>query len=62
MDQKTKPVYLSKTFWANVIMALAFLLPKEHQLLAMSPDVQAFVFLLVNTILRIVSKDKVTLY
>jgi len=62
MNQASKPIYLSKTFWANAVMSLALILPKDLQPMALSPEVHALLFLVINTALRLISKDKVTLY
>jgi hypothetical protein len=58
---KSKPFYYSKTYWANIIMAGAVILPEQYKPLAMSQEVQAIMFLVVNGILRAVTEDKVTL-
>ncbi len=58
----SKPIYQSKTYWANIIMAGAVLLPEQYRPFAMSPEVQALMFMGVNLILRAVTKDKVSLY
>lgn len=59
MAENVKPFWQSKTFWANLIMGAAAFVPSIQNFV--TPDVTAAVFVLVNVILRFVSKDKVTL-
>jgi hypothetical protein len=61
MNQNVKPIYFSKTFWVNLIMAMSVMIPEQYKPMAMSPEVHAFIFLIVNTVLRLISKDKVTI-
>jgi hypothetical protein len=61
----TKPFYLSKTLWVNVLAALALVLAQ------FSPVVSTFIqtyftelgsgWVVVNSILRIISKDTITI-
>lgn len=61
MNQNVKPIYLSKTFLINLIMAMSVLVPEQYKPMTVSPEVHAFVFLTINTVLRLISKDKVTI-
>lgn len=58
---QSKPFYLSKTYWVNLVMLLVVFIPEQYKPIAMSPEVQALGFAVVNFILRAVTKDKVTL-
>lgn len=59
---KSKNILKSKTFWTNAILVLVVpFIPKEFQGLASDNEVISVVFLLANTILRLISKDKVHL-
>lgn len=57
----SKAFYLSKTYWVNLILACAFLIPEKYRGFAVSPEVQALVFTGINFILRALTKDRVTL-
>ncbi len=58
-----KPIYLSKTFWTNVIMVILLpFMPESIKSYLSSPEALATVFAIVNVVLRLISKDKVTLY
>lgn len=59
MAADSKPFWKSKTFWANTIMGVgAFLPPVRNHL---TPEVAASAITIVNLVLRLISKDKVTL-
>ncbi len=63
MNEVKKPIYLSKTFWTNVILVVALpFLPESIKSLVSSPEALGSIFAIVNVVLRLVSKDKVTLY
>ena len=63
MNENKKPVYLSKTFWTNVILVVALpFLPESLKSLVSSPEALASIFAIINVALRLISKDKVTLY
>lgn len=56
----TKKWYLSKTLWTNFVMGVvAIAVPKVNEVL--TPDVLAGIFMFVNMILRLVTKDKLQL-
>ena len=59
---ETKPSYLSKTNWWSLIVALAAFFPDATVFIAANPDLSMWLFAAVSFVLRMVSKDKVTLY
>ncbi len=59
---ETKPIYLSKTVWANVILAAAAFIPAVNEYLQANPEILGLGFALVNTLLRLITKDKVELF
>lgn len=61
MKQQSKPFYLSKVYWTNILMAGVCLLPEQYRGFALSADVQALAFTGVNLVLRAVTKDNLTL-
>ena len=59
--EQGKSLLQSKTFWTNLVMGLAsFLIPKEYGDM-LSPEILASVFVVVNIVLRLISKDSVQL-
>lgn len=59
MASDSKPFWKSKTFWANLIMGgVAFIPPVQKHL---TPEVAASAITIANVVLRLISKDKVTL-
>lgn len=58
-----KSIFKSKTFWINVLMMLAVVLPDLFNLEAVkvSPEISAFVILVVNVILRFMTTGSVGL-
>jgi hypothetical protein len=62
MENGVKKPWLSKTLWLNAIVALgALFAPGVSEYIAAQPDVVVGVFAVVNMILRIVSKDKLSI-
>ena len=59
---ESKPIYQSKTFWVNVIMAVAIPLLPESIKVYFSPENIAYFFAGVNMLLRLISKGKVELW
>lgn len=59
-----KKAYMSKTMWANLLMALVALVgawvPRVPEIV--SPEMVAMIFAGVNMILRLVTKDKLVLW
>lgn len=61
MDSKAP--WLSKTLWANMMMAiLALLVPGAHDWAMSHPEALTMGFTVVNMLLRLVSKDKLQLF
>lgn len=58
----TKPVYLSKTIWSNLIIALLPLFPVVSEIFKANPWLHESIFLVANLVLRAVTKDKLTLW
>lgn len=56
----TKPFYLSKTFWSNIVLGgIIMIFPSVGEKL--TPETVAIVFGIVNIILRVVSKDQISI-
>lgn len=55
----SKPFWLSKTFWTNLVMLVGTQIPALADKL--TPDMIAGIFGGMNILLRLISKDKVTL-
>ena len=55
-----KPFYLSKTLWTNIIMFVGAALNQAFPTVAITPEVTAGIFAIVNLILRGVTKGAVT--
>lgn len=54
-----KPIYLSKTFWTNVIVAAAYpFMPEEWK----NPEYVVYLLAAVNMVLRLMTKEKVSLW
>jgi len=61
LRMESKPSYLSKTLWINVIMAGTAFIPGVHEWLSHNPEAIGLFFAGVNFVLRFISKDKITL-
>lgn len=57
-----KPVYLSKTLWMNLVLAIAAFFPVVQVYIAAHPEAVALFFVGVNVVLRLVTKTGVQLY
>lgn len=57
----SKPVYLSKTLWVNLIMAVGAFIPGVGEWIQAHPDLFAGVFAVINVILRLLTKDKLSI-
>lgn len=58
-----KKPWLSRTLWAQWIMAgLALFVPGAHEWSAAHPEAVIMIFTLANTVLRLVTKDKIQLW
>lgn len=59
---ETKPVLYSKTLWLNLVLALtAIFVPSVNQWVQTHPDAMALIFTGANALMRLVSKDKLSL-
>ena len=54
-----KPFWSSKTLWVNVLAAVALFVQNQYGY-ALSPDLQAYILILVNIILRTVTKTGIS--
>lgn len=61
MDQSTKPFYLSKTLWVNLLSVGALLIPSVQAYSVIHPTLALDVLSAVNVILRLVSSDKLSI-
>ena len=52
-----KPFYLSKTLWTNVLMFVGTALNTAFPTVEVGPELTAAIFVVVNMILRAVTKD-----
>lgn len=58
---ESKPIYLSKTFWTNIILGVAVVIwPQLGQYI--TTEVIAAIFVVANIALRLISKDTVQLW
>lgn len=55
----SKPFYLSRTLWVNFLAAVALFLQSQYGYV-LSPDLQAYVLIAVNALLRIVTKSELS--
>ena len=58
----SKPIYRSKTFWLNVVAAVAALCPPVGSFLAANPEVSVILLTGANVLVRLVTKDQVSFY
>lgn len=56
-----KSILKSKTFYANLILAVLPLFPKVNEAVQANPEIIGYVFAGLNIFLRLISKDKVYL-
>lgn len=56
-----KKPWLSKTLWTNLLLALVAFIPTVGEFVGKNPQVVLFFFGAVNMVLRLVTKDKVSL-
>jgi hypothetical protein len=62
MQPDTKPALYSKTLWVNLIMGLtAIFVPSVNTYMQAHPEVVTMIFTGVNVVLRLISKDKLSL-
>jgi hypothetical protein len=60
MDE-SKPFYLSKTLWTNVLMFAMTALNTVFPTVEIGPEFTAAIFVLVNTVLRATTKGAITI-
>jgi len=60
---KTKSIFASKTFWVNILLAAIAIVPEVANLpnLQISKEWLAFIVVVANIILRMVTQSKATL-
>lgn len=56
-----KTLIQSKTFWSNVVMAVLPLFPSVNEAVVGNPALLVAGFAVINIVLRLISKDKVSL-
>lgn len=56
-----KNILQSKTYWVNVLLALAVAFPGAGELISQNPEIVSWGFVAINLILRRISSGKVTL-
>lgn len=63
MEPTVKSPFLSKTLWGNLLMALAAFFAGKYPEVKkyMTPENVAYLFMVVNFVLRFVTKDKLQL-
>lgn len=63
VEVESKKPWESKTLWANFIMAAVALIPSQdvQDFFLQNSGVLPMLFLMVNTLLRLVTKDKISL-
>lgn len=59
---ETKPAYLSKTVWSNLILLVILPFLPESAKAYVSAENVAYLFAGVNLLLRLISKDKLSLW
>lgn len=52
-----KRVWQSKTIWVNIIMAITAFFPPVQAYLVAHPDIFTMIFVGVNMVLRLITKD-----
>jgi hypothetical protein len=57
----TKSWYLSKTFWINLVALASVAIPSVQAYVAANPEFYTGIFAFVNLVLRLVTKDKLTI-
>lgn len=61
MEQQPKSIFLSKTFWIQVLTFGLSFIPAVKEYISVHPEIFATVFAFVNVVLRLITKDKVYL-
>lgn len=57
----SKPAWQSKTLWVNLIMAIGAFIPVVGVWIQAHPDLFAGMFSVINVILRLLTKDKISI-
>lgn len=57
----SKPFYLSKTFWVQVLALVAIAVPVSRQFIQDNLGEAGSIWAVINIVLRLISKDKVSL-
>lgn len=57
----SKKPWLSKTIWTNIILAVVAFIPPVQSFLAANPDTIVYVFVVINLLLRLITKGKIVL-
>ena len=61
--ETNKNIIKSKTFWANILIASVItFLPEHYKKILSNPETLTAIFTLINIGLRLISKDKVSLF
>lgn len=60
-EKKAKKPWLSKTLWANIIIAASAFYPPAREALTKNPELVLSLLSGVNMILRLITKDKISL-
>lgn len=58
---ETKPFYLSKTFWINVLALVAIMVPASASFIQANFTEAGVAWVVINLVLRAVSKDKLVI-
>lgn len=59
MEENKKKPWLSKTLWVNALVAVASFFPSVKEIV--SPDNTLMLLAFINVVLRLVTKDKISL-
>lgn len=58
---ETKPFYLSKTFWVQALALVAVAVPATREFIQANLGESAAAWGLINMILRVISKEKISI-
>jgi hypothetical protein len=61
MEDQSKKLWKSKTLWVNLVMAVAAFIPGVGEMISQNPEAAGSLVAVVNVILRLVTKEKVSL-
>lgn len=54
-----KSLWLSKTFWVNIIAIIAIIIQYKFTGFVLTPEIQASILAVVNIILRLITKKEI---